>query len=294
VPILAGGRLTGKAGDFTVGALNIQTDDASVRAVGTNFSVIRVKRDILRRSRIGGIFTGRSTRPASAVDGDPGSNQVYGVDAAFAFYDNVNVEGYYARSQTLGVASQDASYQTAFTYNGDLYAFQVDQLRVGDRFNPEIWFLRRKDFRRTFSMAQYSPRPALRAVRQFTWGASLDYIENDTTGQLETRMLQARFRTEFENSDPLSVDVQDSHELLVEPFDIAPGDGMSIPVGGYGFVDTFASYRLGQQRRLSGSSPGSSASNVRARTSRQSALTNSPRVLRWRGIDVVTDAKHTS
>ena len=73
VPILAGGRLTGKAGDFTVGALNIQTDDAlDSRAVATNFTVVRIKRDILRRSRIGGIFTGRSTRPVSAAKGGPG------------------------------------------------------------------------------------------------------------------------------------------------------------------------------------------------------------------------------
>ena len=254
VPILAGGRLTGKAGALTGGALNIQTDDArSVDAASTNFSVLRVKRDILRRSRIGGIFTGRSVSTRAVAPGeDPGSNQVYGLDAAFAFYDNVNFSSYWARSQTPGMSGDDASYQAAFTYNGDLYAFQVDHLLVGDNFNPEIGFLRRNDFRRTFTTAQYSPRPAIRAVRQFTWGASLDYIENDRTGRLETRLAQARFQTEFENSDRFTVDVQDSYELLLEPFDIAPNDGVSIPIGGYGFQDLFASYSMGAQRRVSG------------------------------------------
>ncbi len=254
VPILGGGRLTGKAGDFTVGALNIQTDDAlGGGAVSTNYSVVRIKRDILRRSRIGGIFTRRSTRPVSADEGEPGSSQVYGLDAAFAFHDNVNFTGYYARSQTPGVSGSDASYQAAFTYNGDLYAFQVDHLLVGDNFNPEIGFLRRDDFRRTFTTAQYSPRPAMRAVRQFTWGASLDYIESDSTGEVETRLAQARFRTEFENSDRFNFSVQDSYELLVEPFDIAPNDDISVPIGGYNFRDIFTSYTLGPQRRLSGS-----------------------------------------
>ena len=63
VPILAGGRLTGKVGDYTVGALSIQTDDrpdANTPVASTNFTVLRVKRDILRRSAIGAIFTGRS------------------------------------------------------------------------------------------------------------------------------------------------------------------------------------------------------------------------------------------
>ena len=253
VPIRAGGRLTGKSGDVTVGALNIQTDDApGVTAAPTNFTVFRIKRDVLRRSRVGGIFTGRSARPSTVPEGETGSNQVYGVDAAFAFYDNVNFTGYYAQSQTPGLVGDDASYQGAFTYNGDLYAVQVDHLVVGDNFNPEVGFLRRDDFRRTFATAQYSPRPAIDLVRQFTWGASVDYIETETTGQLATRFLQARFLTEFENSDRFSIDVQDSYELLTAPFRIAPGDGISIPVGGYGFRDAFASYSLGGQRRVSG------------------------------------------
>ena len=246
-PILGGGRLTGKAGDFTVGALSIQTGDAlSAEAVSTNFTVLRVKRDILRRSRIGGIFTGRSQSTVSPLGG---SNEVYGLDAAFSFYENVNFNGYYARSQTNGLSGDDESYQGAVTYNGDLYAFQVDHLLVGDNFNPEIGFLRRDDFRRTFATAQYSPRPAMRAVRQFTWGASLDYIENGA-GQVETRLAQARFLTELENSDRFAVDVQDSYELLADPFDIATD--VSIPIGGYSFQDAFVSYSLGPQRPVSG------------------------------------------
>ncbi len=60
VPIQAGGRLTGKVGDFTIGALNIQTDDVLDVADPTNFTVLRLKRDILRRSAVGALFTGRS------------------------------------------------------------------------------------------------------------------------------------------------------------------------------------------------------------------------------------------
>ncbi len=246
VPILAGGRITGREGRFSIGALNIQTDDATgADAVATNFTVVRVKRDILRRSRIGGIFTGRSV---SAV-GD-GTNQAYGLDAAFSFYDNVHFNGYYARTQTPGLDGDDASYQAAFSYDGDLYGFQLDHLLVGDHFNPEVGFLRRDDFRRTFTSAEYSPRPAsIRAVRQFTVRASLDYIENGA-GQVETRIAQARFDTELENSDRIGFDIQRNYELLVAPFSIA--SGVTIPVGGYDFADVFASYSMGAQRRFSG------------------------------------------
>ena len=246
VPILGGGRLTGKAGQFSIGAVNIQTDDApGVGARATNFTVLRVKRDILRRSSIGGIFTGRSVSTTGQ-----GSNEVYGVDATFSFYDNVNFNGYYARTRTPGLVGDDTSYQGGFTYNGDLYAVQVDHLLVGDNFNPEIGFLRRDDFRRTFTTGQYSPRPrGITAVRQFTFSGSLDYIENGV-GQVETRIAQARFETEFENSDRISVDVQDNYERLVQPFRIA--SDVTIPVGRYAFQDVFVSYSMGAQRRFSG------------------------------------------
>ena len=246
VPILAGARLTGKAGKFSLGALNIQTDDApGVGARSTNFTVLRVKRDILRRSAIGAMFTGRSVSTVG-----PGSNEVYGLDGTFAFYDNVNFNGYYARTRTPGLDGDDASYQGVFTYNGDLYAFQLDHLLVGDNFNPEIGFLRRDDFRRTFTTGQYSPRPrGIESVRQFFVSGSLDYIENGA-GQVETRIAQARFETEFENSDRLGVDVQDNYELLVRPFRIA--SDVAVPVGPYAFQDVFVSYSMGAQRRFSG------------------------------------------
>ena len=59
VPLEAGARVTGRVGAFTLGALNIQADDNPAAGVEqTNFTVLRLRRDILRRSSIGAIFTG--------------------------------------------------------------------------------------------------------------------------------------------------------------------------------------------------------------------------------------------
>ena len=253
VPIRAGGRLTGKVGRVSLGALNIQTgDEADVNALATNFTVVRLKADILRRSRIGGIFTRRSvaTNALGADPEEPGANAVYGADASFAFYDNVTFNGYYARTRTAGRSGDDASYQGAFTYSGDLYGVQVDHLLVGRNFNPEIGFRPRHDFRRTYVAAQYSPRPrAIEAVRQFTLAGDLDYIES-VAGQLETRAASVRFSTELESSDRFNVDLLRNYELLVEPFDITTD--VSIAPGEYRFQDLFLSYFMGEQRPVSG------------------------------------------
>ncbi|MCC7415635.1 MAG: carbohydrate binding family 9 domain-containing protein [Acidobacteria bacterium] len=66
VPISAGGRMTGKAGAFNVGLVDIQTkDDAATGSPATNFAVVRVSRDILRRSMVGAYFTRRSVSAAA-------------------------------------------------------------------------------------------------------------------------------------------------------------------------------------------------------------------------------------
>src|SRR6185369_7539711 len=54
IPVMAGGRVTGKAGNYDIAALNIETDTKpSANVAATNFTAVRVRRDILRRSNIG-------------------------------------------------------------------------------------------------------------------------------------------------------------------------------------------------------------------------------------------------
>ena len=108
VPVIAGARLSGKAGAWTIGGLTMQTDDDEVSgAEQTNFSVLRVRRDILRRSTIGAIITERSVSTIST-----GSNYVAGVDANFAFFQNIFLNGYVAKSQTDGMSGHDLNYRT--------------------------------------------------------------------------------------------------------------------------------------------------------------------------------------
>ena len=117
VPIDVGGRLTGRVGKFSLGVLNIQTDDSpEAGAVATNFSVVRVRRDLLRRSSVGALFTGRSVSIAGT-----GSAETYGVDGLFSFYDNLNINTYWAKTTTPGLREDDLSYRGQLDYSGDRY-----------------------------------------------------------------------------------------------------------------------------------------------------------------------------
>ena len=246
IPIRGGGRLTGKMGPFSIGALSIQTEGAgTIDLPSTNYSVLRIKRDVFRRSSIGGVFTGRSASTVSQ-----GSNQAYGVDGVFTFYDNVNLNAYIAKTQTGGLVGDDLSYRGQFNYAGDRYGLQLEQLSVGANFNPEVGFVRRHDFRRSFGSARFSPRlRRWESIRKLSWEASLDYT-TDGVGLLETRVQSGVFGVEFENSDEFFIDQSLNYEFLKAPFEISPG--ISIPVGGYEFNNTRFGYAFGPQRTFSG------------------------------------------
>ena len=247
IPITAGGRVTGKVGPFDVGVLNIQTgDEATSGAESTNFTVVRMKRDILRRSTVGGIFTNRSNSLLGV-----GSSQVYGVDGRLAFQDDFSFIGYFAKTETPAGNSEDLSYQGGFDYTGDRYGLSLGQLVVEDNFIPEVGFVRRDNFRRRLASARFSPRPrSIDLIRRFVFSGRLEHFVTADEGVLETREGQILLESEFENSDQLSFFFIDNYELLSIPFTIAPG--VTLPIGGYNFRNFRASYRFGAQRSVSG------------------------------------------
>ena len=250
IPIIGGARVTGKVGPFDVGALNIHTGDEAASAFEpTNFTVVRLRRDLLRRSSVGAMFTNRSVSRVA-----PGASQAYGVDGTFAFFENVSLITYLARTRVPSPAyeGKDTSYQGKFEYAADRYGLQVDHLLVEDNFLPEVGFLRRDNFRRTYVSGRFSPRPvSIESVRQFSLEGAVDYILTADANHLETRQRLMSFQTEFESSDVLTFTASDNHELLVQPF-TPPGADFSIPVGIYGFADYQVAYSMGQQRRVNG------------------------------------------
>ena len=244
VPIVAGARTTGRVGRYSLGLLDIQTGKES-GVPSTNFSVVRLKRDLLRRSSVGLLLTGRSVGQSGV-----GTNGVYGVDGTFGFFDNLNVNTYWTRSRTSGRTGKDTSFRGQLDYPGDRYGVQLEHLAIGDNFNPEAGFVRRHDIRRSFGQFRFSPRPkSIVSVRKFFSSGSMAYLTNGA-GRLETRESIGEFAIEFQNSDRLTVNVNDTYEFLPRRFTIAPG--VTLPVGGYHFDTVHVQMNFGQHRKMSG------------------------------------------
>ena len=247
IPILGGARLLGRGNGFQVGALQMRTEEVGTAAApASDFSVVRVNRDILKRSRVGMIATRRGP---GASGGDDGYS--YGVDSTINPLEQLAINTYWAGSSgAVGTVNDRSSYRGNLTWNADLTGLQVEHMFLGDHFNPEIGFLRRTAFRRSYGQARFSPRPARwKAVRKFYYEGSYDYFE-DRNGRPESREAQAASRAELSNGDQWAVEYSKSFEGLEASFQVTPG--VVVPAGDYRFQQTKLLYTSSPQRPVSG------------------------------------------
>jgi hypothetical protein len=256
VPVRVGGRLTGKAAGFTIGAMDVLTEDEDAGVEQANFSIVRVKRDVFARSNVGVLATRRS-----GVGGADASTAL-GVDGAFLFLRDWELIGYYAQTDVAGASGDEMSYRGQLTYNGDRYGFQAGHLMVGDGFDPTVGFVRRRNFDATSANARFSPRFAgTGLVRRIVWQGNVDYLANRATDALESREIQGQMRVELNSNDNLMVQYSRQIDVLDEPFAIATG--VVLPVGKYRFGGWNTSYMFG---RSTGSRGGSESSTARSTT----------------------------
>ena len=254
VPVVGGARLTGRVGAYSIGMLNIQTDDKpSANAVATNFTALRLKRNIFRRSNAGVIATRRGPSAAAGRD----ASYTVGADLTLLLLKSISVTSYFARTSVPGVSGGTASYRGRFDFNEDRYGASAEHMLIGNGFRPEVGYVRRTDVRRTFGSARFSPRPKNSTlIRKLTWQGSLDYVTDAAATAVQNREARGTFGVEFQSSDRLQFDHTRDYERLPAKFVIAPG--VVVPAGGYDYQSSRLSYTRGQQRKLSGTASMSS------------------------------------
>ncbi|MGE0394259.1 MAG: DUF5916 domain-containing protein [Vicinamibacterales bacterium] len=251
IPIIGGGRLTGKAGAYTIGVVDIQTEDTPSRnAPSTNWGVARLRRDILKKSYIG-VMAARKT-PSVGRD-----NLTVGADANIGLGLNI-FNGYVAKTSTPGRSGNDLSYMISYENQGDRWGGSAQRLVVQQNFNPEMGFLRRRDFQTSSASFRFSPRPnrdttRFKPIRKVYYQTSIDYTTNNE-GVLQSRGYGGSFNIDFMNGATLSSGIDRDFEGLDVPFQISPG--ISIPVGGYGFTSARASVGLPPSFRVRGTVSG--------------------------------------
>ena len=154
---------------------------------------------------------------------------------------------YAAKSATPGLHGHDWSYRGQLDYAGDRYGLQLEELTVGDNFNPEVGFVRRSDMRREFGVFRFSPRPANRtsAIRKYYYNTWAEYI-TASNGQVQNKTVTGEFAVDFQNSDHANIKFSNFYEFL--PVPLALSQQVRVPVGGYDYRSVLAGYNFGPQR----------------------------------------------
>ncbi len=229
IPIMGGGRVSGKAGKFNVGLLNMQTSDFNDTLASTNFSVARVSRDLPNRSSIGAIFTNRQETGEFAVD--DGYGRTYGLDGKIGFGMTTVVSGFLARTETPEVDDSDHAFNVRSQTNRPQWDLNVGYQEVGEGFNPAIGFLSRRGYRKPdlSVMTRFRPKDFIniQELRPHTtfrgfWG--LD-------GFQETGYVHLDNHWQFRDSTEIHTGMNLTREGVRTPFEIYPG--IFVPPGTY-------------------------------------------------------------
>ena len=248
VPIIGGGRVTGRVGRFTLGLLNAQTErfePENIRA--SNYSVARVKGDVLDRSSIGMFFLNREQ------GGTNDYNRVYGADANFVFFRYFSVGGFLGKSSSLrlpGETGDDWVTAGAIRWDSDTLNLETSWLVVDPEFRDDIGFIPRTDQRTSSSQLALKPRIDGRYIRQLVIRHRLDYTMNQSY-HLESRTTHNAIEVFFQDGGMFRWAPHTQFDCPPENFALRRGV-VEIPAGCHSWWYSGVRYSPNPSKRISG------------------------------------------
>ena len=244
VPIVAGGRLTGRAGGFDVGLLNMRTESAR-GLPAESFSVARVRRTFFGGLQVGGLFASRD----GVGEGGGLYNRSYGADLNFSVWGKLFFDSYLSATDLPGADGNDKAGRVSMAFRDRLWDVSALYREIGDAFDPGMGFVARKGIRHSYGTVGVHPRPDIPGVNELNPYLELHYITN-LQSVLETREGTAGLGVLFRDGGQLTSQLSDHFEAVEEAFPVA-GHG-EVPAGDYDFRDAAVTYTSNAARPLSG------------------------------------------
>jgi hypothetical protein len=250
VPILAGGRVYGKAGPWTLGFLDAQTGSGG----DANNLVLRVKHDLLDRSYIGAIGVQR-------VPTGKGAERIGGVDVDLPLVvGGLNLEPSFwmMGSQTAGTPGFPRAWRFGTDFPNDLFDNFISLYRIDAGFNPTLGFVQRTGIWETTSHIDFMPRPHVLGIRQLdllfpipSWDiiadipGSIFHNRDWQTATFEWRPLGG----DFQSGAHFEINIQRFFDAPSDTFAIFPG--ATVPPGRYWWTRGELQYQMSPSHPLS-------------------------------------------
>ena len=216
VPILAGAKLMQKTGTFRLGLMNMQTEEKH-GVPATNYTVARMRKDVLDQSYVGAIIT-------NLVDADGHDNQAYSVDFGyqtdrFLIDKNLNVQGYLAGTVTDGKADDTMAGRIYLNYPNDLVSNYMLYHQINPNFNPEVGFVKRTGIKNSIWNMKFTPRINLPHIKKIlTQPVYINYT-TDMNDKLISRAMEFRpFGIETDAGDRFTINYRNAYDYVESDF----------------------------------------------------------------------------
>jgi hypothetical protein len=247
VPILGGARLSGQLGHTTLGLLNMQTrSDRDIPA--TNFTVTRLRQNILGSSDIGGIFLNRQ----SGLPND--TNRAFGIDSNLVFFrTDLRLSTLAARTDTPGLHGDDWIRKLEGEYQNNVVRFYSSYLDIGVNFNPRMGFVQRRGRRIArnefeWRMRQDASSRVGRWIRDIVPSVETEYTTL-AAGRPETKSYAVPLNLEFQDGSVFTLRHERRFEGLTRPFTLP--FAVPVPAGDYRYNQTSVYYESNKSKPLS-------------------------------------------
>ena len=258
IPIIAGAKMTGKmttkAGCYGIGMLNVVTDEFQeteemqedeeeelLDEPRTNYTVLRLTRDIFSGSSIGMLVTNKENSETY--------NRAAGMDFSFRPVKNLDIRGLWAHTFEEDVSGENNAFYFGGDWRNDPFQLGASYTDIGEFFNPAVGFVRRQDIRQIRGNMEYNPWPRRFGIRSIRLGPEFDVVltrDND----LETRDISLDSDFELEVGGSFGFQVRHTKEHLREEFEIR--EGIFIPVGEYDFAEFRVMLDTDRNKKISG------------------------------------------
>ncbi len=238
IPVLGGAKLSGQLGGVNLGLLTLTTEDFTYRDQDgqelfepqTNYTALRLKKDVLKRSSLGVMFLNK------AVKGGPDSSGA-GVDWDLGLSKHFKTGGFLAQTERP-TGETDWAALADFVWESDAAFVRGSYLDIGEDFDPAMGFFKRTGIREWSSTLFRSLRPE--GLGPLILAADFNRVVGQD-GELESQNSFFELGIHSKNWAGLYLILYDNIEVLDAPFEIRPG--IVIPPGRYEFTNPFIGWQ---------------------------------------------------
>lgn len=253
-PLIGGARVTGKAGRFNVGLINITTEETRfARASGdtvapvTNFTVARITRDLFRKSNVGISVMNKQSAFEDRY------NRVVSADVNLAigdhFTSNAFISGSFTGSSKPHPDKSGLAGLVSLGWKTKLYEIRGGYRDLASDFSNEFGFIRRSDIRGYDGFLALTQEPRASIIRQNFPHINFSLLTDHKNDQVSRREHYG-YTLVFREGTQTELATNRVFERVDRKTPIL---GVPINIGRYSFQDVFYSFQLNSSKPVYGS-----------------------------------------